>query len=98
MIPIRTRRKGYKDYGLTEGEVEKTIEFCKNHTSVDELIKIQQAAMKANNIIWQPLMISVCSSQSYEVLMKKRNDIIYGKNDFYGYRRKFIAELYKLIM
>lgn len=82
---MRTRRTSYKDYGISDEEVEYIIKFCLNSNDEEkELIK--EALSKLNPYISPIIFQSLVSKKSYEKLCQK--DYLYiGKEDFYGYRR-----------
>lgn len=86
---MRTREKGYKDYGLTQEEVEKILEWCKKPTFKENLLLLE-CAKKANEYFFNDVYFSLVKGLSYERLDQKSYQECY-KVDFYGYRRKTLA-------
>lgn len=90
---MRTRQKGYvRDYRLGKEDVEATKEFCRNACDEQELFCIQWAANEANPVIASSLILSVQKKMSYEQLGGDYS-MYCTKQDFYGYRRKFIYNI-----
>lgn len=81
---MRTRLKGYEDYGITEEGAKAIMARCKSPEAFHALI---EAAEKANPEICIPLAYSLAYGVSYERLYAW-SDIPYSAVDFYGYRRK----------
>lgn len=86
---MRTRLKGYVDYGLTDTRVKEILEYCRT-TARSELI--MQAAEKANPELAIYLVESLKERMSYYKLYKKYF-IPLSCSDFYGYRRLTISLL-----
>lgn len=92
---MRVRYMTYSDYGLSKEKVNLILEYCQ---TTKNLSLIQAAAIKANEVIAPFLVRCVTEKVSYEKLNEKYNWIIpYEKNDFYAYRKKMLAILYKLL-
>lgn len=96
---MRTRNKGLHHYGIDNETEHRLLEFCRTATSPAceevsrELLNITH---RVNESIWSELYISLLWGLSYDKLTIYRS-INYSKNDFYGYRRKCIAELNKFM-
>ena len=86
---MRTREKGYKDYGLTQEEVKKILEWCKK-PSFEENVLLLECAKKAHEYIFNDIYFSLVKGLSYEKIDHKTYQACY-KGDFYGYRRKTLA-------
>lgn len=86
---MRTREKGYKDYGLTQEEVKKILEWCKT-LDFEENILLLECAKKAHYCIFNDIYFSIVKGLSYEKVDQKSYQEM-GKADFYGYRRKTLA-------
>lgn len=84
---MRTRSKGYKDYGLTDARVKEIMEYCR--TAEDSII-IEQAAEKANPSLATYLVESLKDKMSYDKLYKKYW-VPLCRGDFYAYRRLTIS-------
>lgn len=83
---MRTREKGYKDYGFENKEAEKLMEYCRGPDFIyrRELI---DSAERANISIADDIFYSIMKNLSYDDLVIK-SDIPYSKTDFYAYRRE----------
>lgn len=92
----RIRDKGYKDYGLIEGIDRQILEYARMCT-LSEKIEILDICHEVNTDIAGLLFDSITRRLSYDKLERKYF-IPYMKNDFYAYRRKAIAEIYKRMM
>lgn len=86
---MRTRIKGYGDYGLTKTRVKEILEYCRA-LSDDSILK--EAAEKANPLLAVYLVESIKDRMSYDKLYKKYYVPIW-RGDFYGYRRLTISLL-----
>lgn len=66
-----------------------------NYAYEQDCKMIEKAAMDANPIIWKYLLRSVTQDLSYELIEfdEELGRIPIGRTDFYGYRRKFFANL-----
>lgn len=89
---MRTRLKGYTDYGMTRSDVENVKKYCREHYHNKELFL--RCARSVNPDIADILVYSVAMKRSFEIC-DARFGVPYGKGDFYGYRRKYIAEVHK---
>ena len=86
---MRTRRKGYKHYCMTEEEVKKILEWCKN-PDFEENVLLLECAKKAHYYIFNDIYFSLVKGLSYEKIDQKSYQEL-GKEDFYGHRRKTLA-------
>lgn len=84
-------RKSYAEYGLTREMAKKIIGYCRG---MPDVRLVEEAARKANPFITGQIVRSLIGGKSYDQL-KKESHIIYGKTDFYAYRRKAVYELKK---
>lgn len=92
---MRTRDKGYDDYGLTKERVAELKALCKTKDAqIMQLLHL--AAYAANPSLAEDLVYSLAEGASYEHLWYIRNVYI-PKADFYGHRRKTIYILDRLI-
>lgn len=92
---MRTRNKWFFHYGIDEETEKKILDFCKTATAPEgeEICKaLLDITRRVNESIWSELYISLVWGLSYDKIMVFRT-INYQKNDFYGYRRRCIAEL-----
>lgn len=94
---MKTRDKGYADYGLTKNQVEAAQEFCKRYRHRGEnetgYQAIVQAAKEANPELYRQLILSLIYDLSYERISGMEY-IPIDKGSFYGYRRKAIYKVY----
>lgn len=83
---MRTRNKGYKDYGFEEKEANRLMEYCRKPEFIyrRELI---ESAERANSALADDIFYSIVKGLSYDSIAIN-SDIPYSKADFYAYRRK----------
>lgn len=86
---MRTREKGYVDYGLTREEAKKILEWCKK-PDFEENVLLLECAKKAHYYIFNDIYFSLVKGLSYEKIDQKSYQEL-GKEDFYGHRRKTLA-------
>lgn len=90
---MRTRNKKLSDYGVSKERAKQLLKYCRE---CDETFLIRRAAEQENSSISDSLFQSVTKGLSYERLMGKEY-IPIEKKDFYGYRRKMLSVLDKLL-
>ena len=86
---MRTRNKGYSDYGFKPGEEKRLIQYCRS-CEFDKSRQLLMAAIDSNSDLANDLYYSIVGNVSFDNL----NMIKYipaSKGDFYGYRRKCLA-------
>lgn len=86
---MRLREKKYSDYGITDDEKRRILDFCRN-ASVEERKIVKTALADINPYIQQYVYESLVNNLSYDDLCKKA-DIYMCAVDFYAYRRKGMA-------
>ena len=86
---MRTREKGFADYGFRPGEETKLKEWCRKPDFSEEFLLLESAKM-ANASIFNDIYFSIVRGVSYEKMDFKVYQNI-GKGDFYGYQRKTLA-------
>lgn len=86
---MRTREKGYADYGFSQGEEKQLKEWCRMSDFAEEFLLLESAKM-ANENIFNDIYFSIVKGLSYEKMDKKVYQNI-GKGDFYGHQRKTLA-------
>lgn len=84
---MRTREKSYKDYGLTDDEVDYIKKFCINSNAEQQEKIIKVALSELSPYIALKCFESLIKKKSYDDLCKEEYMFI-GKGDFYGHRRK----------
>lgn len=90
---MRTRSKGYSDYGLTDDRVKEIMQYCRDKVDME---LIEKAAELSNSEIKHQLVESLTEKKSYERI--SMHDYIYiCEKDFYGYRRHMVAILDNLL-
>lgn len=82
---MKTREKGYREYGFLEGEGKKLRDYCKQEGFRDH-DALLSAAVYSNPSIAGDLFYSLLNGLSYDSLIKIKY-IPYSKADFYGYQR-----------
>lgn len=86
---MRTRDKGFSDYGFQPGEEKQLKDYCKNSNFREHDILLQ-SAISANPAIAADLYYSLSAGISFERLSSVKQ-IHLPKNDFYGYQRKCLS-------
>lgn len=86
---MRTREKGFADYGFSPGEETKLKEWCRKPDFSEEFLLLESARM-ANASIFNDIYFSIVRGVSYEKLDFKVFQNI-DKGSFYGYQRKTLA-------
>lgn len=86
---MRTRQKGFADYGISEREAKLMKEWCKKPDFNEEFLLFESARM-ANREIFNDIYFSIVKGLSYEKMDEKIYQNI-GKGDFYGHQRKTLA-------
>lgn len=92
---MRNADMGYKDYGLSKGDVIRTKEYCRKADAAKKDI-IMTVINITNPQIAEQLYNSLVHRMSYERLNKTKY-IPMCDRSFYGWRRKVIYELHCLI-
>lgn len=83
---MRVREAGYKDYGMTDKEIDHLLKLCQSADCETEKLLLQ-AAQESDEEIADTLFYSLRNQLSYDDLFKQ-DRLFIGKGDFYGYRRK----------
>lgn len=86
---MRTRLKGFDDYGFLPGEDKRLREFCRM-PDFAECVLLIESAKKANADISNDLYYSIVAGLSYDKLTIAKY-IAISRIDFYGYQRKTLA-------
>ena len=86
---MRTREKGFADYGFSQGEETKLKEWCRKPDFSEEFLLLESAKM-ANKDIFNDIYFSIVRGVSYEKMDSKVYQNI-DKGSFYGYQRKTLA-------
>lgn len=93
---MKTREKGYRDYGFEKDDEKLIKEFCKSNAFTEHDILLQ-ASISANPYIAADLFYSLINGISYDNLSKIKY-IPLPKSDFYGYQRKCLSIFRNLLM
>ena len=86
---MRTREKGYADYGISIDEAKRLKEYCSSAQFAEHGM-LMECAISSNQSIAPELYFSIVKSVSYDELIKIKH-IFLPKTDFYGYQRKCLA-------
>ena len=86
---MRTREKGFSDYGFAPGESDKLKAWCQKPDFSEEFLLLESAKM-ANKDIFNDIYFSIVRGVSYEKMDSKVYQNI-DKGSFYGYQRKTLA-------
>lgn len=89
---MRTREKSYRDYGLTDVEIEYIKDICRNADTEQKKAVIKIALSELSPYIASKCLDSLINNKSYEDLCKEEYLFI-TKVDFYAYRRKGMAAI-----
>lgn len=84
---MKTRYKGYKDYGFTDGEEKRLMQWVRS-VGFKHNHALWTSCRTANPAITDDLYYSLVRNVSYDDLERASIDQTYAKNDFYAYRRK----------
>ena len=82
-----------KDYGITEQEAKKIIEYCRSATGYDQML-ILQAAQEVYPAIAPYLFVNLTTGLGYD----RMGNIPMQRKDFQGYRRKTIETYYRYML
>lgn len=93
---MKTREKGYKEYGFEKGEEKLLKEFCKKEGFSEHDILLQ-ASISSNPAIASDLFYSLINGISYDNLSKIKY-IPLPKSDFYGYQRRCLSIFRNLLL
>lgn len=88
-VTIRTKDKGYREYGFAHGE-DKYYKFLAREHDYTKRMILHRAAYEANPSISEDVIFSIVSGVSYDEITKIHY-IPISKSDFYGYCRKTLA-------
>lgn len=88
---MRTREKGYRDYGFKSGEEKHLIQYCRS-SEFDRSQELLMSSISANVALANDIYYSIVNDVSFEDLNKVKY-IPASKNDFYAYRRKALANM-----
>lgn len=89
---MRTREKTYKDYGLSDDEINYIKEFCTKSNAEEQKNIIEIALSELSPYIAKKCLESLINNKSYDDLCKEEY-IFLSRVDFYGYRRKGMAAI-----
>ena len=90
---MRTRYKKYEDYGLNTKDVERTYKWL-NRLTEDQKAAVEKVVTAAvPEQISRYVFLALTEHKGYDSLRKMGLD--YAKNDFYGYKRKGLYEIFK---
>lgn len=90
---MRTREKGYDDYGLKPDEVAAAKLACRS-PDIDTRSRLFYACMAAKPEIALDLAMSLAYNLSFERITAN-HEIYTVRDDFYGYRRKALWLFWK---
>lgn len=90
---MRRREMSYEDYGMTKSEARYVKNFCINSNDEEKLL-IKNALSDLNPYISPHIYFSLIDGLSYDDLAMNKS-IYISKVDFYGHRRKGIADIKK---
>lgn len=91
---MRIRDTVWVDYQITKERVKELLQYCRE---TKDLSLVEQAIRETNPSISELLRMSLVQRLSYDKIMCKTY-IPMGMKDFYGYRRKALATLNRLLL
>ena len=86
---MRVRECGYCDYGFAPGEEKQLLAFCRGSDFAEDFLLLE-CAKKSNPAICADIYYSLVRGLSWEQLDKRATQL-YGKPDFYAYRRRTLG-------
>lgn len=92
---MRTRETYFNDYGITKDEEERLKALCREPNPRTRSL-LHTAAYTVNPQLACDIIYSLVNTLSYDKICLIR-DIPIKRDDFYGYRRKTLAELKRII-
>lgn len=94
---MRTRKKKFSDYGMTETEGIKVKAYCRHLTEKEKAL-LKAIAEKSAPGIGLAIYESLISGVGYYQLLKINATLPSASEDFYAYRRKTVAEFYQKVI
>ena len=93
---MRVKDKRLSDYGITSKNEKEVKNYCRN-ADYETLQVIKAICMKLYPDVGDGLFESLVNKMSYSRLYA-RNCVYLSEGAFYGYRRRLIAVLYKVML
>lgn len=90
---MRTREMGYRDYSISQEELQRIEKFCQDERNSDVVAK---AAILSNASICELLFLSMRRGVSYDTIETVLDPYV-SKVDFYAYRRRAYSNVKKLM-
>lgn len=92
---MTVRETKFEDYGLFKPQIEEVMKYCRKNT-VESNAVVFNCAFETNEGVGADIFYSLTQDVSWERLDAIKT-VMYGKGDFYAYRRKCMALIYKCI-
>ena len=91
---MRVRNTTWVDYQISRARVKELLQYCRD---TKNLSIVEKAIRETNPSISELLRMNLVQRLSYDKIMIKAY-IPIGEKDFYGYRRKALATLNRLLL
>lgn len=91
---MRVRDTAWTDYQISRARVKELLQYCRD---TKNLSIVEKAIRETNPSISELLRMNLVQRLSYDKIMIKVY-IPIGEKDFYGYRRKALATLNRLLL
>lgn len=91
---MRVRDTAWIDYQISRARVKELLQYCRE---TKDLSLVEKAIRETNPSISELLRMNLVQRLSYDKIMIKAY-IPIGEKDFYGYRRKALATLNRLLL
>lgn len=91
---MRVRDTAWIDYQISRARVKELLQYCRD---TKNLSIVEKAIRETNPSISELLRMNLVQRLSYDKIMIKAY-IPIGEKDFYGYRRKALATLNRLLL
>lgn len=92
---MRVRDTAWTDYQISKARVKELLQYCRE---TKDLSLVEKAIRETNPGISEVLRMSLIKGLSYDKIMMSKTYIPMGMKDFYGYRRKALATLNRLLL
>lgn len=87
---MRTRKKQYTDYGMSDERVRELLAFCRNPDNAE---MVRKASSAANPWLSNFIFVSLTTGKGFDRQFRYAYHLPSTKADFYAYRRLAVAVL-----
>ncbi len=93
---MRTRYKKMSDYGISDEDSKKMLDYCQS-MNTEERLRLFQCAITSAPGLEIVVYESLVTGAGYRTITKRGRNIPIKEDDFYAYRRKTLAAFCKQI-